>query len=196
MTSSRALVGVLALQGDFERHLLVLNSIGVKGKLVRHAEDFRELDGLIIPGGESTTISDLLVRLDLRQPFTDFVGRKPVWGTCAGMILLGRTVTDRSIEPYDAIDISVERNGYGRQLFSTVRQTSFTVNGSPQTMRLVYIRAPRVVRVGDGVITLLMDRDDPVLLRQRNVLVSSFHPELSGSSFLHHYFVKEFVNRK
>ncbi len=192
MNDRVSVVGVLALQGDYQKHLEILDRAGIAGRAVRFADDFDRVDRLIIPGGESTVIADLLVRLGMKDAFTTFISSRPVWGTCAGMILLATDVDDKSIAPYGVIDISVERNGYGRQVHSLVAPSLIALNGTSEKLDLVFIRAPRVTGVGPGVTTLLTWNDDPVLLSQKNVLVSAFHPELTGSTLLHEYFARRF----
>ncbi len=192
MSDRVSVVGVLALQGDYQKHLEILDTAGIAGRAVRFADDFDRVDRLIIPGGESTVIADLIVRLGMKDTFAAFIASHPVWGTCAGMILLAAKVNDRSIVPYGAIDITVERNGYGRQVHSLVAPSSISLNGSAEQLDLVFIRAPRVTGVGRGVTTLLTWNDDPVLLAQKNILVSAFHPELTGSTLLHEFFARRF----
>jgi len=187
-------IGVLALQGDFQEHIVKLSGINVRPVEVRLPGELDGLAGLIIPGGESTVIADLLVRLQMADAFTTFIRTRPVWGTCAGMILLARQVNDNSINPYGVIDIAVDRNGYGRQFHSTVIPARLSLNGSSEQVEMVFIRAPRVTAVGPGVEVLLRRDQDPVLLCQNNILVSAFHPELTGSSFLHNYFARRFVS--
>jgi 5'-phosphate synthase pdxT subunit len=196
MTDRPPVVGVLALQGDYQKHLEILDSINVKGIEVRFADDFDRIDRLIIPGGESTVMVELLKRLRLEDRFKTFIRTQPIWGTCAGMILLATKVNDSSIIPFGVIDIAVDRNGYGRQVFSTVIESTLSLNGSREKLDLVFIRAPRVTEVGEGVTTLLKWDNDPVLLAQKNVLVSAFHPELTGSPILHEYFIHEFSGRR
>jgi len=192
MSNGKPTVGVLGLQGDYQKHLEILDAIDVKGIEVRFPEDFGKIDRLIIPGGESTVMAELLQRLKLRDKITAFARTRPVWGTCAGMILLASEVNDATITPLGMIDIAVNRNGYGRQVFSTVISSQLAINGTREAFDLVFIRAPRVTRVGDGVKVLLKSGIDPVLLSQNNVLVSSFHPELTGSVTLHDYFSRKF----
>lgn len=196
MTKAAPVVGVLALQGDYQKHLEILDDAGITGIEVRFADDFNHIDRLIIPGGESTVISQLLTRLGLQDRIAAFIKTRPVWGTCAGMILLASKVNDGSVAPFGAIDIAVDRNGYGRQVFSTVIQSTLALNGSREMLDLVFIRAPRVTRVGEGVQTLLTYGSDPVLLAQNNILVSAFHPELTGSTVLHEYFAFEFAVKR
>ena len=192
MTRPSPIIGILSLQGDYQKHRQVLDSIGVASIEVHRAEDFATIDRLIIPGGESTVMLKLLDRLGMEETFVDFIHTKPVWGTCAGMVLLASAVGNHPQKTFKAIDITVDRNGYGRQYFSTVEPAVCTLNGKPEHLNLVFIRAPRVLSVGAGVATLLKWRDDPVLLSQKRILVSSFHPELTGSSFLHDYFAHKF----
>jgi 5'-phosphate synthase pdxT subunit len=138
-------------------------------------------------------MAKLLDRLDMKVAFIDFIRSRPVWGTCAGMVLLAKSINDDSITPFGVIDIAVERNGYGRQVFSTTITSSLKINGRMEELDMVFIRAPRVIRIGKGVKTLLKRDSDPVLLTQKNVMVSAFHPELSGSNSLHNYFSREFM---
>lgn len=194
MTAKDPVVGILGLQGDYQKHQAMLDSVGVPSLVVRQADDFARIDRLIIPGGESTVIADLLSRLKMADAFATFIRTRPVWGTCAGMILLARQVNDGSINPYGVIDIAVDRNGYGRQFHSTVIPAQLSLNGSSERLEMVFIRAPRVTAVGPGVKILLRRDRDPVLLGQNNILVSAFHPELTRSSFLHNYFARRFVH--
>ncbi len=191
MTKS-PVIGILALQGDYQKHTQILQSIHVSSVEVHRAEDFDHIDRLIIPGGESTVMLKLMDRFGLEDAFVSFIKEKPVWGTCAGMVLLAGSVENFSQKTYRAIDINVDRNGYGRQYFSTVSPAQFQLNGTSSDLDLVFIRAPRVISVGKGVETLLSWQNDPVLLSQKNVLVSSFHPELTGSAVLHDYFAHKF----
>jgi len=193
MTGTNPVMGVLALQGDYQKHQEILQSIGVSSREVRETDDFQKIDRLIIPGGESTVIIELLKRLKLEEAFVTFIRSHPVWGTCAGMVLLASRVNDGSIVPYGAIDIALDRNGYGRQFFSKVVPSEIGLNGRREKLDLVFIRAPRVTEVGKGVTVLLTFGDDPVMLSQGHILVSSFHPELTSSVFLHNYFAREFV---
>lgn len=193
MSAASPVVGVLALQGDYQKHRQMLDRVGVPSRDVRTADDFALVDRLIVPGGESTVIADLLQRFALQEPFGAFIRSRPVWGTCAGMILLAAHVNDQTVNPYGVIDIDVDRNGYGRQFFSDVRPGRMSLDGVDHRLDLVFIRAPRVTRVGGGVTVHITCDGDPVLLSQRNVLVSSFHPELTESALLHRYFAVSFA---
>jgi 5'-phosphate synthase pdxT subunit len=186
-------IGVLAVQGDFERHLVRLSALGVEGREIRRVEDLTELDGLIIPGGESTTMSELIDRFELREDLLYFCSARPVWGTCAGMILLARKVDDERVRPLKIIDISVARNGYGRQINSFYAEIQANLNGDKTTLKASFIRAPVVIDYDRGIQILGTYRDSPVLLARGNCLVSSFHTELHSDLSLTRYFLEEFV---
>lgn len=188
-------VGILAIQGDFERHHHQLNSLGVEVREVRLPRDLKNLDGLIIPGGESTTMNIMLDRFDLRQPVTDFAQSKPVWGTCAGMIMLANAIEDNisGVKPLGLIDIDVVRNGYGRQVFSFEASIQARLNGSEAALKASFIRAPRITRIGDSVQVLAEYKDSPVLVAQGHILASSFHTELEDETLLTECFLNKFL---
>jgi pyridoxal 5'-phosphate synthase pdxT subunit len=196
-------LGVLALQGDFREHLQALVEVGAAGRPVRSPSDLDGLGGLVIPGGESTTLGMLLDSSGLRPGVAALIGSGvPVLGTCAGMILLAKHVTDgRSDQSsFGAIDIDVRRNGYGRQLSSF--ECELEVGGFDKPLPAVFIRAPLVVRSGPGVEVLasaegpgasngsLRTAPTPVLVRQGAVLAAAFHPELTADRRLHQMFVE------
>jgi len=187
-------IGVLALQGDFERHLYRLQKLMVDGREVRQARDLDNLDGLIIPGGESTTMTNLIKRFGLHDDLAAFARRKAVWGTCAGMIMLADKVDDDRVRPLRVIDIAVVRNGYGRQVYSFFDHIEADLDSERVVLPVSFIRAPRVVEVSEGVTVLARYRDDPVLLRKDNVLVSSFHTELDDSPVLLKYYLERMVS--
>ena len=186
-------VGVLALQGAFARHVEALERCGVDAFEVRTAEQLGSCDALVIPGGESTTMSKLLVTFDMVEPLTKMLDDGlPVFGTCAGMILLASSISDGRADQvnFSAIDIGVRRNGYGRQIDSF--ETDITVDGDGvgvQPFTAVFIRAPVVETWGSDVDVLATVDGDPVLCRQGPVLVSSFHPELTDDIRLHRFFL-------
>jgi 5'-phosphate synthase pdxT subunit len=194
VTGDATVVGVLALQGAFESHQQRLAELGVLTRQVRTPHDLAGVDALVMPGGESTTMSKLLVTSGLFDLIADRItDGLPVFGTCAGMILLAAEVLDGRPDQlsFGAIDITVQRNGYGRQLDSF--ETDLTVpgiDGGP--FHGVFIRAPKVVRVGDGVEVLAEHDGVPVLLRHGAVTVASFHPELAGDHRLHAQFLTSF----
>jgi 5'-phosphate synthase pdxT subunit len=182
-------VGVFALQGDVREHLRTLSSINVEGVEVRNAADLASVDGLILPGGESTTISKLIDIFSLRKALSEFISSgKPVFGTCAGMIMLANEILDaasgqRSLE---SMDISVRRNAFGSQLDSFESEIEF--DGNPA--KVAFIRAPIVERVGKGVEVLsTLPNGAVVAVRSGNVLATAFHPELTGDNSVHEYFV-------
>ncbi len=189
----RLKIGVLALQGDFERHLYQLTALGASGREVRLSKDLSGLDGLIIPGGESTTMNNLIDRFSLRQELSAFVKHKAVWGTCAGMIMLATRINDSTIEPLGAIDITVTRNGYGRQVFSFFTDLNLTLGDKNVIVPASFIRAPLVNKTGDAVAVLAKYDNHPILLSQGNCLVSSFHTELHSDKTLLKYFIDKFV---
>lgn len=186
------IVGVLALQGAFARHVAVCRALGHEAREVRTPTELATVDRLIIPGGESTTMSMMLERNELFEPLAGRIADgMPVFGTCAGMILLATDIADGRADQrsFAAIDIGVRRNGYGRQNQSFSDEIEVPAIDDPADgFHAVFIRAPRVERSGDGVEILASYDGDPVLCRQNSVLVSSFHPELSSDDRLHRYF--------
>jgi len=188
-------IGVLALQGAFAAHSDCLTSIGVQSIEVRNPEQLKSVDALLMPGGESSTMSQLLESSGLFDPISSrIVDGMPVFGTCAGMILLASEILDGRSDQrsFSAIDISVRRNAFGRQVDSF----EATIKSSVGDFHGVFIRAPRIERVGDEVEVLGSINNEPVLVRQGNVLAASFHPELSNDARLHEYFVSITANKK
>jgi 5'-phosphate synthase pdxT subunit len=181
--------GVLALQGDFREHARVLADAGATPIEVRTAADLTNVDCLVIPGGESTTISKLARMYDLVEPVRErCAAGMPIFGTCAGMIVLAQRV--EGFEPlFDLMDIGVQRNAYGRQVDSF--ETDLEVEGIDHPVRGVFIRAPVVTDVGETVQVLAAHEGRPVVLEQGNLLVASFHPELVGEVALHDYFLRK-----
>jgi len=184
-----ATVGVLALQGDFAEHEAVLRRLGAEAREVRLPPDLEGLDALIIPGGESTTISRLMGIYGLLEPLRAFAARRPVWGTCAGMIVMAKHATDLDLETLGLVDISVERNAFGRQVDSFETELEIDeIDGPP--LRCVFIRAPLIREAGPGVKVLAeIEGQGIVAARQGHLLVTSFHPELTDDPRLHEYFL-------
>lgn len=180
-------IGVLALQGDFDAHRRRLEELGAEVVLVRKPEQFDEIDGLVIPGGESTTFLKLLGEQSFRK-LNDFVHSKPTFGTCAGAILLAKRVENPHQPGLDAIDITIRRNAYGRQVDSTIVEAATTLGGAP--LEMVFIRAPRIETVGQGVEVLAKRGADPVLVRKGTVMAATFHPELSDDTRVHQEFLR------
>jgi 5'-phosphate synthase pdxT subunit len=186
-----ARVGTLALQGAFRAHEEALSSLGVESRQVRTPADLAEVDALVMPGGESTTMSKLLESSGLFDALAERIADgMPVFGTCAGMILLATDVLDGRPDQrsFGAIDLAVRRNGYGRQVDSF--ETEIDVVGLDEPFRAVFIRAPKVESVGQDVEVLALHDGVPVLARHDAVFVASFHPELTGDARLHAEFVR------
>ena len=182
-------IGVLAVQGDFAEHMAILRNIGVEAREVRLPEQLEALDGLIIPGGESTTLSRLMSIYHLREAVAQMVARgRPVWGTCAGMIMLASEITEQDPVPLGLMDIGVRRNAFGRQVDSFEQELRITPL-SPDPYNCIFIRAPVVVRVGPSVEVLASLEDGrPVAVQQGNLLATAFHPELTRDNRVHQYF--------
>lgn len=186
-------IGVLALQGDFAEHIVVLRRLGADGVEVRLPEHLAGLDGLIIPGGESTTIGKLATRWGLMDPLRDFGRTKPVWGTCAGAIFLSKDA-HRDQPLLGLMDITVARNAFGRQVDSfeiglDVPVLRAAQDGAP-LFHAVFIRAPLIEKVGAGVEVLAQLEDGRIVAaRQGHLLATSFHPELTGDTRFHRYFL-------
>ena len=184
-------IGVLALQGDFAAHRQRLEQLGAEVGLVKKPEQLSLIDGLIIPGGESGTFLKLLGEEGFAK-LKEFVEAKPTFGTCAGCILLAKEVENPPQAGLGALDIRVRRNAYGRQLESSIREGVF--NGVP--MEMVFIRAPKIVRVGEGVEILGTEGVDPVLVRKGRTMAATFHPEMSADTAVHQYFLHMVSNTK
>jgi pyridoxal 5'-phosphate synthase pdxT subunit len=188
-------VGILALQGDFEAHSKALERAGAEPILVRTAEDLKSIDGLVIPGGESTTMLKLVNFMELREPLMEFAREKPVFGTCAGAILLAKEVRNPEQESFGVIDMTVERNGYGRQVDSRVASiqpgSEFSKRAGQGDMEAVFIRAPIIRRSGPEVKVLAQYEGDPVLVEQGRHLVATFHPELTQDPRVHKLFLSK-----
>ena len=185
-------IGVLAIQGDFAAHMTALCQVGAEVREVRKAADLRQVDGLVLPGGESTTLLKFILHPDLGylEAFQQFhQAGKPMFGTCAGLILVAKDVTKPAQFSFGFIDVGVERNAYGRQKesFETVGESYLERAAKP--LKMVFIRAPRITRLGAQVERLATWQDEPVMARQGNILVASFHPELSGDLTVHRYFL-------
>ena len=188
MTTDQITVGVLALQGDYDAHRQTLSRLGVQSVLVRKPEELSGIDGLVIPGGESSTFLKFLEREGFLIKLRDFVANKPAFGTCAGAILLAKEVVNPTQESLGVLDIAIQRNAYGRQIDSSIITGPTRLEGPP--MEMVFIRAPRIERTGTGVEVLARREDHPVLVRQGKTLAATFHPELSSDTRVHELFVK------
>jgi pyridoxal 5'-phosphate synthase pdxT subunit len=184
---SRPRVGVLAIQGDYSTHASALTEAGADPIEVRNREGLAELDGLVLPGGESTTILKFLEKQNFFEALESFCQSKPVFGTCAGAILLAREVRNPPQRSLGALDAVVERNAYGRQIDSSIETIATSLPGGP--LEMVFIRAPRIVACGPGVEILAQREGFATLVRQGNILAATFHPELSADRRVHEAFV-------
>jgi 5'-phosphate synthase pdxT subunit len=188
-------VGVLALQGDFEAHRQALARAGAEPVLARTASDLQDLDGLVIPGGESTTMLKLLNAEGMVEPLVEFGRKRPIFGTCAGAILLASEVTHPAQQSLGLMDLTVERNAYGRQIDSRVAQFApeldFARRTHPGDLEAVFIRAPIIRRLGPNARVLATYQGDPVLVEQGRHLVATFHPELSPDCRVHDLFISK-----
>lgn len=193
--NKQLIIGVLGLQGAFARHLEVLNDLGVTSRRVRLVKDLEGLDGIILPGGESTAMSNLLLSSGLFEPLRAHLDDGlPAFGTCAGMILLSRRILDGRPDQVslDSLDATVRRNGYGRQVDSF--ESDVVIEGWDEPFHAVFIRAPVIEEVGQPVTVLARLDSHPILVRQGPILASSFHPELAHDTRIHEYFL-DFVRK-
>lgn len=191
-------IGVLALQGDFDAHRRRLEELGAEVVLVKKPEQFDQIDGLVIPGGESGTFLKLLGDAGFEK-LKQFVHTKPTFGTCAGAILLATEIENPAQAGLGALNIRIRRNAYGRQIDSSIREGKFVArgrSGDPHDgairetpLEMVFIRAPKIVHVGQGVEVLATEGSDPVAVRQGTAMAATFHPELSADTRVHQSFL-------
>jgi 5'-phosphate synthase pdxT subunit len=181
-------IGVLAIQGNFAAHAEALKEAGAEPVEVRNPEELADLDGLIIPGGESTTMLKFLERRKFFEALKEFAHQRPTFGTCAGAILLAREVRHPAQKSLGVLDAVVERNAYGRQIDSSIETAPSSLPGEP--LEMVFIRAPRIVEAGPDVEVLARREGFPVLVRQGKLMAATFHPELSSDRRVHRQFVQ------
>jgi 5'-phosphate synthase pdxT subunit len=182
-------VGVLALQGDYAAHRTALERAGAKAFEVRTVADIEAADALVLPGGESTVMGSLLVRFGLMEALIEKIkAGTPIYGTCAGLILLAKKLDGREQPGIRLLDVTVKRNAYGRQVDSFRAQIQTTIPGA-ESVEAVFIRAPKIIAVGPGILVLAEHAGDPVLVRQGNILGGTFHPELIENGAIHRYFL-------
>ncbi len=180
-------IGILAIQGDYAAHAAALEEAGATPSEIRNPEELGALDGLILPGGESTTMLKFLEKRCFFEALRDFCAQKPVFGTCAGAILLAREVRNPAQRSLGVLDAIVERNAYGRQIDSSILHAETTLPGGP--LEMVFIRAPRIAAIGAGVEALAWRDGFPALVRQGKLMAATFHPELSADRRVHCLFV-------
>jgi 5'-phosphate synthase pdxT subunit len=186
--STRPRIGVLAIQGDYAAHAEALSETGAEPVEIRKPEELANLDGLVLPGGESTTMLKFLEKHQFFDALKDYCVAHPVFATCAGTILLAREVRHPAQRSLGILDAVVERNAYGRQIDSTILHAETSLPGGP--LEMVFIRAPRIAEVGPGVEVLAKRDDSATLVRQGNILAATFHPELSSDRRVHQAFVQ------
>jgi 5'-phosphate synthase pdxT subunit len=182
-------IGVLAIQGDFDAHKKRLEELGANVVLVRKPEQLDQIDGLVIPGGESGAFLKILGERGFDK-LREFVRLKPTFGTCAGAIMLAKEVTNPEQAGLGALDIGIRRNAYGRQIDSSIREGNF--DGSP--LEMVFIRAPKIERLGPDVEVIATEGKDPVAVRQGIAMAATFHPELSADTRVHQHFLDLVTN--
>lgn len=193
-SSKKPRIGVLAIQGDYAAHAEALTEAGAEPVEVRDPGELETLDGLILPGGESTTMLKFLERRNFFDALKDYVNRRPVFGTCAGAILLAREVRHPHQRSLGVLDAVVERNAYGRQIDSTILTEPSSLPGGP--LEMVFIRAPRIAQTGPAVEVLARREGFPVLVRQGKIMAATFHPELSADRRVHRLFVEAAIAQK
>lgn len=187
-------VGVLALQGAFAKHAEILRTLNATSYLVRYPEDLDKCDALIIPGGESTTISKRVDDIGLRDPLISFAHEKPVFGTCAGLIMMAKESNDSLITTFGILDVEVVRNGYGTQYDSFLAEIDYIEGGKEAPFQGVFIRAPRIKSIGPNVKVIAHLKGEPILIQQGHHLGAVFHPELTGDPRIHAFFLKLAAN--
>ena len=179
-------IGVLELQGNYALHHKIFSDLGISSKGIKTAKDLDNIDGLVIPGGESTTISLLLDSFDLRMPIKNFAKENPIMGTCAGLIMMSKSINgEKKVKPLEILDITVDRNAYGRQIMSSKKPVSFRLNNQKIEINATLIRAPKIISINDSVNVLAMIDDFPAVVMQGRHLGLSFHPELDGVTIFH-----------
>ena len=179
-------IGVLELQGNYALHHKIFSDLGISSKGIKTAKDLDNIDGLVIPGGETTTISLLLDSFDLRIPIKNFAKENPIMGTCAGLIMMSQSINgEKKVKPLEILDITVDRNAYGRQIMSSKKPVSFRLNNQKIEINATLIRAPKIISISDSVDVLAMIDSSPAVVMQGRHLGLSFHPELDGVTIFH-----------
>jgi len=189
-------IGILALQGDFNKHSLILKKLDLEPTLVRYPSDLNRISGLIIPGGESTTMTKLMDRAGFYKAITSFANTNPVLGTCAGLIMMSNQAKDRRIKTLGLLDVDVERNASGRQIHSLCELLNIDINGKSQPTEATFIRAPIIVRYGLNVNVLATFKGSPCAVQSGLHLGLSFHPELNGVTIFHEFAFKKLMALK
>ena len=183
------IVGILALQGAYEKHKIILDRLSVKSKYIRYEKDLHDCDGLIIPGGESTTLSKMIEKNKLYKCLLSFIKNKAVLGTCAGLIMLSK-IKNKHIKSFNIFDIEINRNGWGTQINSFIKKIK--LNGIDNNfINAIFIRAPRIKKINNKKISIMASIDnEPVLIKYKNCLGATFHPELTNNYLIHKFFIR------
>tara|TARA_Y100000813_G_C24035130_1_gene291760 strand:- start:18 stop:629 length:612 start_codon:yes stop_codon:yes gene_type:complete len=178
-------IGVLELQGGFALHHNILSQLGIGSIAVKSEQDLSLVDGLIIPGGESTTISLLVDSLGLRNSIIRFSKEYPIMGTCAGLIMMASKVSDAKVNPLGLLDISIDRNAYGKQIRSKIEKVNFNTNNDSFSLDIAFIRAPKITKLGKNITVMGRFKADPIAVLSDKYLGLSFHPELTNIKIFH-----------
>ena len=185
------MIGVLALQGDYAKHIQILEMLKIQAIEIRYPDELKLTDGLVIPGGESTTMTARMCRSSFYKPIQIFAEKKPILGTCAGLIMMAKTVTDSRIEPLGILNRKVDRNAYGRQIYSFTDQLTVSLNGKLEHVPATFIRAPKISSVDKFIEVLSEYNGEPVVIKQGHHLGMTFHPELNGITIFHNFIFKQ-----
>ena len=189
------MIGDLALQGNFSKHIHILNLLGISSIEIRYLDQFKNIDGLILPGGESTVMSDLIDRNNLRDAIINLSKEKPILGTCAGLILMSKNINDNKVDTLGILNLHVERNAYGTQLHSFNENIEVKMEGESTFISASFIRAPKISKIGDNIEVLSTYNGYPVAVRQGRHIGLAFHPELNTELLFHHYLFKNTKER-
>ena len=189
-------IGILALQGNFEKHKLLLDQLGLESTYVRYASNLDGLNGLIIPGGESTTITKLIDRAELFDSIVSFAKRNPILGTCAGLIMMANNAMDDRVKTFKLLDIDIERNASGRQIDSSIESLTVNHNNLEKNFNVTFIRAPKIIRYGADINVLAYYKGSPCAVQYGQHIGLSFHPELNEVSFFHEIAFSKLINNR
>ena len=186
----------MALQGNFQKHKLLLDQLGIESIYLRYASDLDDVNGLIIPGGESTTMTKLLDYSGLFKPIISFAEKNPVLGTCAGLIMMANNVKDDRVNTFNLLNIDVERNALGKQINSSIETLEVNYNNFQKNINVTFIRSPKIIRYGNEVSILAYHKDIPCAVKFGKHIGLSFHPELNGISIFHEIAFNKLINNK
>jgi len=181
------MIGVLALQGDYEKHIQILDKLKLQSMEIRYPNQLDSINGLVIPGGESTTMTDLMSRIGFHDPLRNFAKDYPILGTCAGLIMMSKPLPDTRVEPLGILDIEVDRNAFGRQVHSFTDQLPVQMNGKTVHIPATFIRAPKISKINPDVEIISEYKGNPVAVKQGHHVGLAFHPELDGITLFHDF---------